>query len=76
MYWNVFLSSNIDELPYCIKLVDTDLKRISKLPYWFQLDQRIVKHAIGHPMNKVCKEIIDEAEQTLLHTQILDWNIG
>lgn len=41
-------------LPYQIKVIDLDLKKISKIPYWYNLDQRIVKHAIEHQLNKVC----------------------
>lgn len=41
-------------LPYHIKVIDLDMKKISKLRYWYDLDQRIVKHAIQHQLNKVC----------------------
>lgn len=31
---------------YDIKVIDTDLKKVDKIPYWYELDQIIVKHAI------------------------------
>lgn len=31
---------------YDIKVIDTDLKKVDKIPYWYKLDQTIVKHAI------------------------------
>lgn len=31
---------------YDIKVIDTDLKNVDKIPYWYELDQTIVKHAI------------------------------
>ncbi|KAI8139979.1 inositol-pentakisphosphate 2-kinase [Fennellomyces sp. T-0311] len=41
---------------YDIKLVDTDLKKISKIPYWHDLDQRIANHALQHPMARICQD--------------------
>ncbi|KAI9493947.1 inositol-pentakisphosphate 2-kinase [Zychaea mexicana] len=41
---------------YTVKVVDTDLKNMSKIPYWYDLDQRIVEHATRHHTTKVCHE--------------------
>ena len=41
---------------YTIKVVDTDLKNVTKIPHWYDLDQRIVEHAIQHNFTKVCRE--------------------
>lgn len=32
---------------YDLKVIDTDLKNIEKIPYWYQLDQSIVQNAIN-----------------------------
>lgn len=32
---------------YDLKVIDTDLKNIEKIPYWYQLDQNIVQNAIN-----------------------------
>lgn len=39
---------------YDVKVIDTDLKRIEKIPYWFELDQSIVKHATATNFEKKC----------------------
>ncbi|CAO3647303.1 unnamed protein product [Mucor fragilis] len=31
---------------YDIKVIDTDLKKLDKIPYWYELDQKIVDYAI------------------------------
>lgn len=31
---------------YDVKVIDTDLKNIEKIPYWYQLDQNVVQNAI------------------------------
>ncbi|KAI8097913.1 inositol-pentakisphosphate 2-kinase [Gilbertella persicaria] len=31
---------------YDVKVIDTDLKNLEKIPYWHQLDQAIVQHAV------------------------------
>ncbi|GAN04270.1 inositol-pentakisphosphate 2-kinase isoform X2 [Mucor ambiguus] len=33
-------------LQYDVKVIDTDLKKLDKIPYWHELDQGIVSHAI------------------------------
>lgn len=37
---------------YDIKVIDTDLKSIDKIPYWFELDQSIVNHEIQANLQK------------------------
>ncbi|KAI7892797.1 inositol-pentakisphosphate 2-kinase [Mucor mucedo] len=39
---------------YDVKVIDTDLKSIEKIPYWFELDQSIVKHATETNFEKKC----------------------
>jgi inositol-pentakisphosphate 2-kinase len=41
---------------YDIKVIDTDLKSIDKIPFWYQLDQSIINHAIDTQLvkNKRC----------------------
>ncbi|KAI9313843.1 inositol-pentakisphosphate 2-kinase [Dichotomocladium elegans] len=43
---------------YDIKLVDVDMKKMFKIPLWYDRDQAIVTHAIrmGHP--KTCEQVI------------------
>ncbi|KAF7731260.1 Inositol-pentakisphosphate 2-kinase [Apophysomyces ossiformis] len=41
---------------YNVKVVDIDLKKMSKIPYWFNLDQRIVEHALQHQIQRTCVE--------------------
>ncbi|KAL4208957.1 Inositol-pentakisphosphate 2-kinase [Rhizopus azygosporus] len=41
---------------YDIKVIDTDLKDIEKIPYWYELDQTIVHYAKDTHFNKVCVE--------------------
>ncbi|KAI8992338.1 inositol-pentakisphosphate 2-kinase [Pilobolus umbonatus] len=36
---------------YSVKLIDIDLKDLDKIPYWFNLDQSIVRYAIHTPLN-------------------------
>lgn len=31
---------------YDVKVIDTDLKKLDKIPYWYELDQNIVNYAI------------------------------
>ncbi|KAI9276893.1 inositol-pentakisphosphate 2-kinase [Phascolomyces articulosus] len=41
---------------YMIKVVDTDIKKISKIPSWYDLDQRIMEHVLQHENPKVCHD--------------------
>jgi inositol-pentakisphosphate 2-kinase len=41
---------------YDIKVIDTDLKDIEKIPYWYELDQTIVHYAKDTHFNKICVE--------------------
>ncbi|KAI9265427.1 inositol-pentakisphosphate 2-kinase [Helicostylum pulchrum] len=41
---------------YDIKVIDTDLKSIDKIPFWFELDQSIVRHAIETKFDKECHQ--------------------
>ncbi|KAG2233655.1 hypothetical protein INT48_008445 [Thamnidium elegans] len=46
--------SNGLSFQYDIKVIDTDLKSIDKIPFWFELDQSIVRHAIDTEFDKEC----------------------
>ncbi|KAI9366337.1 inositol-pentakisphosphate 2-kinase [Pilaira anomala] len=46
--------SNGLSFQYEIKVIDTDLKNIKKIPYWFDLDQSIVKNALETKFDKEC----------------------
>lgn len=39
-------------LQYDIKVIDTDLKSVDKIPYWYELDQSIVRYAIETGFHK------------------------
>lgn len=47
---------------YNINLVDVDLKMMTKIPYWYELDQRIVSHTINMDYVKHCQEVVWESE--------------
>ncbi|KAG0163773.1 hypothetical protein DFQ28_009296 [Apophysomyces sp. BC1034] len=44
------------QFAYNVKVVDIDLKKMSKIPYWFNLDQRIIEHALQHRIQQRCVE--------------------
>lgn len=46
--------ANSKSFQYDVKVIDTDLKDIKKIPFWFQLDQSIVKHATETNFGKKC----------------------
>lgn len=46
--------SNGLSFQYDIRVIDTDLKSIDKIPFWFELDQSIVKHATENKFDKEC----------------------
>lgn len=46
--------ANSKSFQYDVKVIDTDLKNIKKIPFWFQLDQSIVKHATETNFEKKC----------------------
>ncbi|KAI7874719.1 hypothetical protein K492DRAFT_211387 [Lichtheimia hyalospora FSU 10163] len=54
--------SNGNTYRYNISLVDVDLKMMAKIPYWYELDQRIVSHTISMDYAKHCEEVIWENE--------------
>lgn len=39
---------------YAIKVIDTDMKKVSKIPHWYGLDQKIVQNALQHDIKKKC----------------------
>lgn len=45
---------NGSSFQYDVKVIDTDLKSIDKIPFWFELDQSIVKHATETNFEKKC----------------------
>ncbi|ORZ01574.1 inositol-pentakisphosphate 2-kinase [Syncephalastrum racemosum] len=39
---------------YAIKVIDTDMKKVSKIPLWYGLDQRIVQNALQYALRREC----------------------
>jgi inositol-pentakisphosphate 2-kinase len=44
--------TNNQAFEYDIKVIDIDLKNIAKIPYWYELDQSIVRYAKDTNFNK------------------------
>ncbi|CAO3610392.1 unnamed protein product [Cunninghamella blakesleeana] len=45
---------NEDQFHYHIKLVDIDMKKWSKIPYWFELDRQIIKYNLQLSCDRKC----------------------
>lgn len=45
---------NEDHFHYDIKLVDIDMKKWYKIPYWFELDRQIIKYNLQLPCDRKC----------------------
>ncbi|KAI9256013.1 inositol-pentakisphosphate 2-kinase [Sporodiniella umbellata] len=42
-------------IEYDSKVIDVDCKDINKIPYWFELDKKIIENALNSKFNKLCK---------------------
>ncbi|KAI8366757.1 inositol-pentakisphosphate 2-kinase [Radiomyces spectabilis] len=49
------LSSKV-RFAYDIRLIDLDMKKMTKIPYWYALDQQIVQYILQHHLQRECAE--------------------
>jgi hypothetical protein len=49
-----FSMPNGEIMQYDIKVIDLDIKTITKIPYWHQLDHDIIEHTLKINLEKEC----------------------